>query len=361
LWVCSGQSNMEMHLGGTDHAKEDIAAADHPQIRLFTIPHTRAEQPAEDCLGRWSVCTPKTAEWFSATAYFFGVDVHKALGVPVGMIHTSWGGTPAEAWTPGPTLLANPALKAMAPGGSQLYNGMIAPLTRLPIAGVIWYQGESNVGKAANYRKLFPAMIGAWREAWHQPKLPFYFIQIAPYRYNADGGAACAELWDAQFFTMQNVPNTGMAVITDSASVGDIHPANKRICGQRLALWALAKTYGKSDLVYSGPIFKEAKAEVQVDADKIRLTFDSIGGGLKSRDGKPLTHFTIAGENQKFVPAEAVIEDGTIVVHSDAITKPVAVRFAWHETAEPNLINKEGLPASPFRTDDWKLVTEGRN
>ncbi len=203
-------------------------------------------------------------------------------------------------------------------------------------------------------------MIEAWREAWHKPQLPFYFVQIAPFRYNADGGAACAELWAAQFQTMQTVPHTGMAVITDSASVDDIHPRNKRICGQRLALWALAKTYGKSDVVYSGPIYKEAKPEVQVDADKIRISFDSLGGGLASRDGKPLTSFTIAGADQRFVPATAVIDGDTVVVHSDGVAKPVAVRFGWNETAEPNLVNKAGLPASPFRTDDWKLVTEGR-
>ena len=159
---------------------------------------------------------------------------------------------------------------------------------------------------------------------------------------------------------MQTLPNTGMAVITDSASVDDIHPRNKRIAGERLARWALAKTYGKTDLVYSGPIFKHAEPEVQIDADTIRLTFDSIGGGLASRDGKPLKYFTIAGADQRFVPATAVIEGDTIVVHSDGLSKPAAVRFAWNEAAEPNLINKEGLPASPFRTDDWKLITEGR-
>jgi sialate O-acetylesterase len=360
LWICSGQSNMEMSLGGCEHAQEDIAAADHPRIRLFTVAKARGEQPLEDCQGRWSQCSPKTAANFSGTAYYFGVDLEKALNVPIGLIHTSWGGTPAEAWTPRRALEAQPALKPLAGGGSQLYNGMIHPLVRLPIAGAIWYQGESNVGRAAQYRKLFPAMITAWREAWQQPNFPFYFVQIAPYRYNADGGLACPELWEAQALTQQNVPNTGMAVITDSNSVGDIHPRNKRICGQRLALWALAKTYGKQDLVYSGPIYKEANPEVQVDADKIRIAFDSVGSGLASRDGKPLSHFTIAGEDQRFVPATAVIDGDTVVVHADGIAKPKAVRFGWNEAAEPNLINKEGLPASPFRTDEWKLATEGR-
>ncbi|HWC90259.1 MAG TPA: sialate O-acetylesterase, partial [Pirellulales bacterium] len=360
LWVCSGQSNMEMNLSSTDRAQADVPAANHPQIRLFTIPHLRGEQPQEDCVGRWSPCTPAVAGGFSATAYYFGADLQKALGVPIGLIHTSWGGTPAESWTPRPALEAQPGLKYMAGGGSQLYNGMIHPLVRLPIAGCIWYQGEANVGRAAQYRKLFPTMIEAWRQAWQRPDLPFYFVQIAPYRYNADNGQACAELWDAQFQTMQTVPHTGMAVVTDSDSVDDIHPRNKKICGERLARWALAKTYGKADLVYSGPIFKKAEPEVQVDADKIRLSFDSVGGGLASRDGKPLTDFTIAGADERFVSATAVIEGDTVLVHADSVAKPQAVRFGWKETAHPNLINKEGLPASPFRTDDWKLVTEGR-
>ena len=183
-------------------------------------------------------------------------------------------------------------------------------------------------------------------------------MQIAPYRYNADGGQACAELWDAQLTTMKTTPNTGLAVVTDSLSVDDIHPRNKRICGQRLALWALAKTYGKSDLVYSGPIYKSATPEVQVDADVIRIAFHSVSGGLKSRDGKPLSHFTIAGADQKFVAAEAVIDGDTVVVHADSVTKPAAVRFGWNELAEPNLVNKEGLPASPFRTDDEPYTTQ---
>jgi sialate O-acetylesterase len=351
---------MELPMAQTDRAKEDIAAADNPQLRLFTVSRTRADQPADECKGRWSLCTPPAVTSFSATAYFFGADVQRALGVPVGLVHTSWGGTPAEAWTPRPVLESRPTLKQLAQGGAQLYNGMIAPLTRMAVAGAIWYQGEANVGRAIQYRTLFPTMIGAWREAWHREALPFYFVQIAPYRYHIENGRACAQLWEAQLETMKTLPHTGMAVINDSKSVGDIHPRNKRIAGERLARWALAKTYGKTDVVYSGPIFKSAQPEVQVDADKIRIAFDSIGAGLASRDGKPLTYFTIAGADQNFVPATAVIEGDNVLVHSDRITKPVAVRFAWHEDAEPNLINKEGLPASPFRTDDWNLTSEAK-
>ena len=209
--------------------------------------------------------------------------------MPIGLIHTSWGGTPAESWTPRQALEAQPTLKHMAGGGSQLYNGMIHPLIRLPIAGAIWYQGESNVGKAAQYHKLFPAMIEAWREAWHQPKLPFYFVQIAPYRYNADGGQACAELWDAQFQTMQTLPNTGMAVITDSASVGDIHPRTSASAASGSPSGHWPKPTARATWSTPARSIKSAKAEVQVDADTIRLSFDSIGSGLASRDGKPLT------------------------------------------------------------------------
>ncbi len=410
VWVCSGQSNMQMNVGGSDGAKEAIAAADHPQIRLFTIPNHTADTPQNDTPGKWEICSPKTVPGFSAAGYFFGVELHKSLGVPIGLINTSWGGTPAESWATRESLEANPSLqsiakrwddvianynpekakqihneaiekwkidaeKAKADGkpapkrpnppdnphknpwrAATLYNAMISPLVRMPVAGAIWYQGESNVGRAAQYRVLFPAMIQSWRDNWHQPKMPFYFVQIAPYRYRADNGLACAELWDAQFHTLKTVPNTGMAVISDVGNVADIHPRNKIEVGRRLALWALAKTYGKN-IVYSGPIYQDIK----VEGNKIRVSFDSVGGGLAARDGKPLMHFAIAGDDQKFEAAVATIDGKTIVVQSDKIAKPVAVRFAWHEEAEPNLMNKEGLPASPFRSDDWKLITAGRN
>lgn len=409
VWVCSGQSNMQWSVQASDGAQEVIAAANHPQIRLFTVPNRTADTPQEDTPGRWTVCSPKTVAAFSAVGFHFGLEVHKELQVPIGLINTSWGGTPAESWASRQSLLAEPSLqpivkrwddtvanydpekareqyqkaletwkeaaaKAKAEGkpeprkptledprknpwrASSLYNAMIAPLLRLTVAGAIWYQGESNVGRAAQYRVLFPAMIRSWREGWGNPKLPFYFVQIAPYRYRADNGLACAELWDAQLHTLKTVPRTGMAVISDVGNVADIHPRNKKEVGRRLALWALAQTYGKQ-LVYSGPIYKSAK----IEGDKIRIAFDSVGGGLASRDGKPLTHFMIAGEDQKFHPATAAIEGRTVVVRNDAVPEPVAVRFAWHEEAEPNLMNQEGLPASPFRTDDWKLVTAGRN
>ncbi len=411
VWVCSGQSNMEFGLNRAEGSAEAIAAAGNPQLRLYTVPKTIAQSPQSTTKGSWSVCSPANVGGFTAVGYFFGAKLQKDLGVPIGLIHTSWGGTPAEAWTPREKLLAEPATKSMVENSdkmlaaydpakakadhekaleawkdaaakakaagkpeprkpslaepkanphqpSVLYNGMIHPLIGFPVTGAIWYQGESNVGRAAQYHVLFPTMIKSWRDAWGQPDMPFYFVQIAPYNYKGErSGEACAELWDAQLFTMKTVPHTGMAVITDVANLTNIHPTNKKPVGERLALWALAKDYGKADLVFSGPVYKDAK----IDGDKIRLSFDHIGGGLVARDGKPLNEFTIAGADEKFVPATAAVDGETIVVHADSVTKPVAVRFGYREMAQPNLINKEGLPASPFRTDAFKMVTEGKN
>jgi sialate O-acetylesterase len=244
---------------------------------------------------------------------------------------------------------------------------MIAPLIPYAIRGAIWYQGEANVGAAFHYRTLFPAMIANWRADWGQGDFPFGFVQIAPFGgYSDDWGlslAACAELWESQAMTLKVSPNTGMVVTTDLADVDKIHPknkdyigihpTNKQDVGKRLALWAMAKVYGR-DLVYSGPIYQS----MAVEGNKIRLRFDHVGGGLIAADGKPLSYFTIAGADQKFVPAVAAIDGKTLLVQSDRIAQPVAVRFAWRGDATPNFANKEGLPASPFRTDSWRGVTE---
>jgi sialate O-acetylesterase len=418
VWVCSGQSNMEYGLGGADHGAEDTAAATNPMIRLFYLEKaTSPAAPLEDCKGAWAVCSPQAAGRFSAVGYHFGRELQEKMKIPIGLINSNWGGTPAESWASMQSLEAEPSLVPMAksvagqveaakqaqakyeqkvkeyeqavkdypeavkkakdddkpepnrpiapksPGGqggnpnvaSTLYNGMIAPIVNFPITGAVWYQGESNVGRGYEYRTLFPTMIKSWRTSWGNPDLRFYFVQIAPYNYNKNGdGVPCAELWDAQSFTMKTLPHTGMAVINDVGNVADIHPRNKRDPGHRLALWALYDTYGQKDLVHSGPIYKEAK----IEGDKVRVSFDSVGGGLVTRDGKELNWFTVAGEDQKFVPAKAEVDGQTIVVHADGVTKPVAVRFAYHEAAEPNLMNKEGLPASPFRTDDFKMQSQ---
>jgi sialate O-acetylesterase len=373
VWVCSGQSNMAIGVAACKNGKEEVAAANYPQIRLFLVGEARVPQPAADVKGNWGPCTPKSAEHgkpdcggFSAVAYYFGRQLHKELKVPIGLIDTSVGGTPAEFWTSRKALEANPTLRPMAQGdASCLYNGMIAPLIPFGIRGAIWYQGEANVGAAFKYRTLFPAMIANWRADWGQGDFPFGFVQIAPFGYSVWGinPAACAELWEAQRMTLDAAPNTGMAVTVDIAdndlihpknnNFEGIHPKNKQEVGRRLALWALAKVYGRN-LVYSGPIYKS----MSVEDSKIRLQFDHLGGGLVSRDGKPLSDFTIAGEDKKFVPATAAIDGDSIVVHSDQVAKPLAVRYAWREDATPNLSNKDGLPASPFRTDRWKGVTE---
>ena len=367
VWVCSGQSNMEMGVGVSKDAKQEIAAGNFPKIRLFTVERHNEPAPLDDCKGncRWAECSPATLTsgfWggFSAAAYYFGRELHKQLNVPIGLIHTSWGGTPAEVWTSRKALEAEPTLKDYH--GSGMYNGMIAPLIPYGIRGAVWYQGEANIDGAYHYRTLLPTMIRNWRTDWGQGDFPFYIVQIAPFHYNAwlkpsDRAdprklQRCAELWDAQLLTHKTLPNTGLVVTTDITELGEIHPHNKQEVGRRLALWALAKTYGR-DLVCSGPLYKS----MSVEGRKVRLDFD-YAQGLKSADGKPLSFFTIAAADQKFVPAEARIDGQTIVVGAKEVDQPVAVRFGWREDATPNLVNGANLPASPFRTDRFKGVTQ---
>jgi sialate O-acetylesterase len=347
VWICSGQSNMEMGIGISNNAKQEIAAANYPNIRLFSVPKVQADKPATDVKASWCACNPKTVStggWggFSAAAYYFGRTLHKDLGVPVGLIHTSWGGTPAENWTSRKALDSVPELKGLAGGGTtKLYNAMIAPLIPFAIRGAIWYQGEANVGRDKQYRTLFPTMIHCWRAEWGEGDFPFLFVQIAPWQYDCQG------IWEAQLMTLKSVPRTGMVVTTDIGDIKDIHPKNKQEVGRRLALWALAKTYGR-DVRYSGPIYKT----MTIEGNKIRLTFD-YGTGMKAADGKPLSYFKIAGANRVFHAATAEVEGDTLLVSSPEVEKPVAVRFAHQGKATPNLVNQAGLPASPFRTDAW--------
>jgi sialate O-acetylesterase len=356
VWVCSGQSNMEMGVGIAKNAPAEIKTADHPQIRLFTVPKVRAQEPKKDVTATWAECNPKTISaggWggFSATAYYFGRDLQKRIKVPVGLIHTSWGGTPVEQWVSKKSLEAEPLVKDMAGKGdnSTLYNAMIAPLVPFGIRGAIWYQGEANVGRAAQYRVLLAAMIRNWRSEWSQGDFPFGIVQIAPFKYGNEeknGGIPEAELWESELITAEKVPNTGVALTMDIGELRDIHPKNKQEVGRRLALWAAATVYGQKG-EWTGPIYKS----MQIDGDRIKLSFDHVDGGLESRDGKPLTEFTITGPDGKFQPAKAEIDGSTVVVQSDKVSNPVAVRFAFRDIAEPNLENKEGLPAAPFRTD----------
>ncbi|UCG59694.1 MAG: hypothetical protein JSU70_09285 [Phycisphaerales bacterium] len=552
VWVCSGQSNMQWSVRQADNAEKEIGAAFYSNIRLFSVERKVAETAQDDCVGRWTPTTPETVPGFSAVGYFFGRDLHNELDVPIGLIHTSWGGTPAEAWTsarvlrtiedfkdaveeieqvrkdpepferryqeqmlqwqkkidfsgpPGsgekgctdlefddstwpemelPKLWDGPELASfdglvwfrkeidvpdswvgkelilelgpiddmdttwingvkvggletrghyrtnrkylvgssviragrnvivvkvldtsggggiygkaeqmkLRPRGADdgdaiqlagswrykkgfdlgsmppqprpplrvdnphapasLYNGMIAPLIPYGIRGAIWYQGESNADRPYQYRELFPAMIKNWRRDWGQGNFPFLFVQLA----NFVTGADWPRLREAQTMTLA-LPNTGMAVTIDIGNPTDIHPRNKQDVGKRLALWALAKTYGK-DLVYSGPLYKSMEA-----ADgKIRVSFDHVGGGLVAGGGGTLIGFAVAGSDQKFVRADATIDGDAVVVSSDEVSEPVAVRYAWADNPACNLYNKAGLPASPFRTDDWpKIPADGK-
>jgi len=541
VWICSGQSNMEWRVNGSDNAEEEIKNANWPMVRHFDVRNVTSTTPKDDCQGKWTTCSPATVGGYTAVGYFFGRKLHTDLGVPIGLIATNWGGTVAEAWTSEGTLAANfpefgPALDQIAKmregGGSNLsavqlawwkglekkgpgvtgkwmtasyddstweatsvpnnwstvglgdfdgcvwyrreveipgswigknlvlelgpaddmdrvwvngqlvgettvqgkhqearryvvpesciagsevqitvcvvdtggvgslgskpedmrlqmadvsdgvsigisgewryqkgvslsdvgdfprqasfhansptalYNGMIAPLVPFSIRGAVWYQGESNRGRAPQYRKLFPAMIQDWRESWGQGDFPFGFVQIAPYGYGGDTGQAAA-LREAQTMTL-SLPNTGMAVTMDIGNPRDIHPRNKQDVGHRLAIWALAESYGVKELVYSGPMY----ASHEVQGDSIRLSFDHVHGGLVAEGGAP-SHFTIAGADKVFHPATAAIDGDTIVVRSAAVSEPVAARYAWGAADQPNLENAEGLPSPSFRTDDW--------
>ena len=567
VWLCSGQSNMEMPLTGwppTDtilNSKKEIENANFPRIRLFTVPRITSASPLDNCEGEWVACSPETVAGFSATAYFFGRNIYNRLNIPVGLIHSSWGGTPAEAWTriedvtqipayshvtdslqkakvefnimlewintlkkdkvnvnnpefmaslkaldtsfaqPGFNDEAWPALpipslwepnglpnfdgivwmrytfdvpeamagkectlnlgpiddmdmtylngvkigeimkpgfwrferkytipkEAIHPGkntlavcvfdfqggggiygkdGVQLtsagggkivldgnwkympfaivmgnkiyyytneksyfqspkvsypinqyaptalYNGMIAPLVPYTLKGAIWYQGESNVGRGYEYRSLFPAMITGWRNVWAQGDFPFYYVQIAPWRYNDEVPSPTAELREAQLMTL-SLPNTGMAVTMDIGSLETIHPCYKQEVGRRLALWALAKDYGFDTLEYSGPLYDT----IAIQGNSIRVSFMHADGGLVAKGG-PLTWFETAGSDQVYYPADASIDGNTVVVSSKQVPQPVAVRYGWSDIAQPNLFNAVGLPASPFRSDSWKRLSE---
>ena len=357
VWLCSGQSNMEWSARmGIEKGEEEVKKADHPRIRFFTVAHRTAESRQLDHGGEWKVSSPETMIDFSAVAYFFGRELQQNLNVPIGLINSSWGGTPAEVWMAEEVVAENEAFVQAAAAINDMpwapkepgrtFNAMIAPLIPFKIAGVNWYQGETNTASPENYAKLFPALIENWRNEW-QDEFPFYFVQIAPFKYGRPQEGAL--LRDAQRRSLSTV-NTGMVVVSDIGNIEDIHPRNKIQVGKRLAKWALSQTYGKEGLIYSGPIYKGMSKEGR----KIRITFEHADGGLVSK-GKELTHFEIAGPDRKFVPATAKIEGNAVIVSAKEVKDPVAVRFAWSNTAEPNLFNKEGLPASTFHTDDWPV------
>lgn len=400
VWICSGQSNMEWGLKQAVDGDLEAMAAKFPQIRLISVPKLGTQEPQEDFKGSWSVCTPEAARDFSAVGFFFGRQLHQTLGVPIGLIDDAWGGSACEAWIRRDILAADPlykplmerwenteknidqamakwneaVAKAKADGKTlpvnqnpenqmkgnarpgNIYNGVLKPTIGYGIRGAIWYQGESNANRAYQYRALFPLMIKSWRDEWGQGDFPFYYVQLADYLAEKPepGDSAWAELREAQTMTMDKLPNVGQAVIIDIGEGKDIHPKNKQDVGKRLARWALARDYGVS-VPYRSPQYKSLK----IDGNKATVTFDYLDrDGFRPFDVAEPRGFAIAGADKKWVSAKArITETNAVEVWSDAVSEPVAVRYAWADNPVCNLYSSAGLPVTPFRTDDWDGVT----
>ena len=413
VWLCSGQSNMQWPVKNAKDFGEEQPAAKYPNIRMFLVDLVTANEPQKDCTGSWNVCSPENVGEFSATAYFFGREIHKELGVPVGLIRSCWGGTRIEAWSPMESLKQFPAVmqykeqqdkgaaafdeavevkrfekqmqqwklqvqKAKSNGGkpprrpkqkinphqsqnypANLYNAMIHPLVPYGIRGTIWYQGEANadtVDGAVAYSGLLENMVTQWRKDWGID-FPFYAVQLPNFKSAVDApvqDSGWAFIRESFLKFSREVANAGMAVGIDVGEADNIHPKNKQPIGYRLARQALVKTYGK-DGVPGGPVYRSMKK----DGNKIIIQFDNVGSGLVEQGGNPLKTFAIAGADRKFVAAPAAIVDDTVIVSSEQVPDPVAVRYAWSNNPEGcNLFNKEGFPASPFRTDDWSPAGE---
>jgi sialate O-acetylesterase len=394
VWVCSGQSNMEWPLNRSFQPEADIAAATNAQIRLFLVPKNKSDAPTTRINSSWAVCSPEIVKARTAVGYYFGRDLQKARNVPIGLIETYWGGSSAEAWTSREALEMRPRFRTeildhyteamkkhreatiayeiekaeaaktgqkfdkQGPGQpwkpSELYQGMIAPLLPYAIKGAIWYQGESNAGRAEQYRILFADMIRNWRRDWNQGDFPFLAVQLAPWKAVKDQPAESdwAELREAQWLATKTLPNVGMAVITDVGDPKDIHPTKKQPVGERLALAARAIAYGEK-IECSGPIYRSMS---RLGGGKIQVDFDHAGKGLEARGGE-LQGFAVCGEDRKFVWAKAEIVGNKVVVSSADVPNPIAVRYGWADCPVVNLWNKDGLPASPFRTDDFPMIT----
>ncbi|MCM1297123.1 MAG: sialate O-acetylesterase [Muribaculaceae bacterium] len=370
VWLCTGQSNMLFPVGphldfrkwqtGMVDLEEQMKDADYPDLRLFKVAY--CESPLEeryDCEGRWVTCTPETAFDFSAVAFVFGRRLYNELHIPVGLILSAQGDTHAESWMKADLMKDNPFYKEVYDEfglehvatskkpfkvPSTLWNGMIRPILGYTISGNIWYQGEANDMRSEKYSKVFETLIDSWRKEWQMPDMPFYYVQIAPFYRQSPG------IREAQLNTFKSgIRNIGMAVTTDCGDSLDIHPRNKVIPGERLALWALNKQYGKN-VAFSGPVYKNYR----VDGDKIIIDFDYATSGLKTPDGEPLKGFFIAGNDRKFHPAKAVIDGDKVVVSAADVKNPKAVRYGYDYFFRVNLYNGDNLPASPFRTDNWK-------
>ena len=359
VWLCSGQSNMEMPVHGNkgqpiNGSNLAILNSENSQIRLFKVGKKIASEPLNSCEGEWTLAKPETVKGFSATAYFFGKMLQETLNIPIGLINSSWGGTPAEAWTPKDIIDSqfndftgwNKDESKPQKNPSVLYNGMIHPLKPYTIKGAIWYQGEANKNYYQNYTHLFSSMIKSWRTNWNQGEFPFYFVQIAPLGWGGDNQAFLRE---AQLKTMLAVSNTGMAVTLDIGEKENIHPAEKQKVGERLALWALAKDYGYKNIQYSGPVYKS----MSVTENKVTIEFDYATNGLATFV-KALGDFKVAGKDKIFHVADAILLKGKLIVWSDKVEHPIAVRYGWEDWVDGCLFNTAGLPASSFRTDNWQ-------
>ncbi|MEI7911084.1 MAG: sialate O-acetylesterase [Verrucomicrobiota bacterium] len=364
IWVCSGQSNMAMALKPCLGAADDIKAADLPEIRHIKVRNVKSGQPELDTptATPWQVCSPETAPGFTAVGFYFAREIHHRTGVPIGIIDTNWGGTKIEPWTVG----EEPAAPDAKPDKNGLYNAMIHPLVKLPVKGALWYQGEANGSEGETYYEKMRALISGWRKQWGLGDFPFYYVQLANYQApTADpaGGNGWAKLREAQLKAL-TIPNTGMAVVIDTvplAQSANIHPVNKCDVGLRLARWALNRDYGQKDLEVSGPLFKA----LMIEGGKARVEFDHAGSGLMlgkkegrgevvETKGEKLNRIAIAGADKRWFWADAVLDHNTLVVSSPEVKEPVAVRYAFEMNPDAaNLYNREGLPASPFRSDAW--------
>ena len=362
VWICSGQSNMEMPVKGyrnqpIEGSADAIALSSNPDIRLFTVKKASTLDPQDDFAGSWSLCEPENVSEFSATAYFFGLMLNKALHVPVGLINTSWGGTRIEPWISESGCKnfdwvklpdKKPVEKLSPQTPTVLFNAMVNPMVGYGMRGAIWYQGESNRNEAAEYRKLMPGLIENWRSLWGIGDFSFYYVQIAPFDYGTDG-LSSAYLREAQLKASTALKNTGMACIMDVGEKDCIHPAHKETGSKRLALLALEQTYGIKGIKGQSPVLKDMKVSESV----VKLTFDLAPNGLTSY-GKELSCFEVAGANKRFFPAKAFITGTGITLISTSVAEPVAVRYAFQDFVVGDLFGIDGLPVSSFRTDDWE-------
>ena len=382
VWICSGQSNMQWDVQLSNDPDLEALSAKFPNIRLISVPQVGTQEPQFTFNGQWDVCTPDTVKNFSAVGYFFGRQLHQTLCVPIGLIDDAWGGSACEAWIRRDILAADErykplmarwddiekrypndkaALEGQMRGNSRpanIYNGVLKPTIGYGIRGAIWYQGETNAGRAYQYRELFPLMISSWRQEWGIGDFPFYWVQLADFQSEKSepSDSAWAELREAQTMAMR-LPNTGEAVIIDLGEDKDIHPRNKQDVAKRLARWALARDYGVN-VPHHSPRYKS----MEKSDGKLVLTVDFASPGLKTFDVNEVRGFAIAGEDKKFVRAQAkIIAPDKVEVWSDAVKEPVAVRYAWADNPVCNVYGQNGLPLTPFRTDDWPGVTANNN